>query len=79
MTLQEALDVVRASEVTHTQMKQMEGNQKVVPVERELENQDAKGHEQQDKNKKVMNIDCHFCGRQHQRNKEQLYCLWSNL
>ena len=34
---------------------------------------DAKGRAQPDKNKEVMNIDCHFCGRQHQRNKE--HCL----
>ena len=37
---------------------------------RELEKIDAKGHEEPEKNKKVMNIDCHICGSQQQRNKE---------
>ena len=33
----------------------------------------VKGYEHPDRNKKVMNIDCHFCDRQHQKNREH-YC-----
>ena len=43
---------------------------KLVHVIKAARKKDVKGYEHTDKNKKVMNTDCHFCGRQHQRNRE---------
>ena len=50
-------------------MRQME----VVHIVKGARKKDAKGDNQPDKNKKLMNIGCQFCGRQHQRNKR--HCL----